>query len=103
MTGIFLSLSRVLPDRYPLGDDVESYIAVEHGFGHALDVGIIQPRLDRLYTWSSGELGRPALRELLAGGIPAYAWNLADAEVWTFTPSWLARAAHRILPPGRPA
>jgi hypothetical protein len=100
MTGIFLSLSRVLPDRYPLGDDVESYIAVEHGFGHALDVGIIQPRLDLLYTWSSEELGRPALRELLADGIPAYAWNLADAEIWTFTPSWLARAAHRILPPG---
>ena len=33
MTGIFLSLSRVLPDRYPLGDDVENYIAAEHGFG----------------------------------------------------------------------
>ena len=36
MTGIFLSLSRVLPDRYPLGDDVEFYVAVEHGFGHTL-------------------------------------------------------------------
>ena len=101
MTGIFLSLSRVLPDRYPLGDDAESYIAVEHGFGHALDVGIIMPRLDQLYTWSSGELGLQGLGDLLDGGIPAYAWPHDDADVWTFDPSWLARAAHRILPPAR--
>jgi hypothetical protein len=101
MTGIFLSLSRVLPDRYPLGDDAESYIAVEHGFGHALDIGIIMPRLDQLYTWSSEELELPGLRGLLDGGIPAYAWPRSDAGVWTFNPSWFARAAHRILPPTR--
>ena len=45
MTGIFLSLSRVLPDEYPLGDDVETYVAIEHGFGHVLDIGIIAPRV----------------------------------------------------------
>jgi hypothetical protein len=101
MTGIFLSLSRVLPDRYPLGDDAESYIAVEHGFGHALDVGIIMPRLDQLYTWSSEELGLPALCGLLDGAVPAYAWPRNDADVWTFDPSWLARVAHRVLPPAR--
>ena len=101
MTGIFLSLSRVLPDRYPLGEDVEAYVAVEHGFGHMLDVGIIPPRIDRLYAWSSRELDRPALLDLLAGGIPAYAWPLADADVWAFVPSRLARAARRILPVSR--
>ena len=31
MTGIFMSLSRVLPDRYPLGDDVETYVEAEFG------------------------------------------------------------------------
>jgi hypothetical protein len=98
MTGIFLSLSRVLPDRYPLGEDVEGYIAVEHGFGHMLDVGVIQPRIDRLYAWSARELGRPALLDLLAGDIPAYAWPLVDAEVWAFVPSRLARVARRMLP-----
>lgn len=51
MTGIFLSLSRVLPDRYPLGDDV-----------------------------------------------PTSAWDPAEAEVWDFTPSRLARLARRIVP-----
>jgi hypothetical protein len=98
MTGIFLSLSRILPDRYPLGDDVETYIALEHGFGHLLDVGVIQPRWGRLYDWSSGELGRPALRDLLIGNTPAYAWDNGDAEVWRFEPSRLARAARRIVP-----
>jgi hypothetical protein len=29
MTGVFLSLRRVLPDRYPLALDVEGYIAEE--------------------------------------------------------------------------
>ncbi|MCV7408389.1 hypothetical protein AWC05_05035 [Mycobacterium florentinum] len=98
MTGIFLSLSRILPDRYPLGDDVETYIALEHGFGHLLDVGVIQPRWGRLYEWSSDELGRPGLRDLLAGNTPTYAWDVEDAEVWRFTPSRLARAARRIVP-----
>ena len=45
MTGIFLSLSRVLPDRYPLDDDLSSYVNAEHRLGHLLDVGIIVPRL----------------------------------------------------------
>jgi hypothetical protein len=98
MTGIFLSLSRILPDRYPLGDDVETYIAIEHGFGHMLDVGVIQPRWGRLYDWSSGELGQPRLRNLLARNMPAYAWDSDDAEVWQFEPSRLARAARRIVP-----
>lgn len=97
MTGIFLSLSRILPDRYPLGDDVETYIALEHGFGHLLDVGVIQPRWGRLYDWSSDELGRPGLRDLLTDNTPSYAWDIED-EVWRFAPSRLARAARRIVP-----
>lgn len=99
MTGIFLSLSRILPDRYPLGDDVEFYIAAEHGFGHMLDVGIIVPRLHDLYNWSAGELRIPALRSLLHGDVPAYAWDVDDIRTWRFHPSWLARAARRIVPP----
>jgi hypothetical protein len=98
MTGIFLSLSRILPDRYPLGDDVETYIAIEHGFGHMLDVGVIQPRWRRVYDWSSDELDRPALRDLLTANTPTYAWDIEDDEVWRFKPSRLARAARRIVP-----
>src|SRR4029453_3321432 len=74
MTGIFLSLSRVLPDRYPLGDDVDTYVEAEHSLGHLLDVGIIVPRLGRLYDWSADELGLPGLTALLIhpGPTPAY-------------------------------
>src|SRR6185436_12180691 len=45
MTGIFLSLSRVLPDRYPLDDDLSRYVDDEHRLGHLLDVGMVVPRL----------------------------------------------------------
>jgi hypothetical protein len=98
MTGIFMSLSRVLPDRYPLGDDVDTYIAVEHGFGHMLDIGFIQPRLGHLYDWSSDELALPGLRVLRSGDTPTYAWDVADADVWQFEPSLLARTIRRIVP-----
>jgi hypothetical protein len=44
MAGAFLSLGRVLPDRFPLARDVESYIAAEHRFGRVLDYAVIVPR-----------------------------------------------------------
>lgn len=101
MTGIFLSLSRILPDRYPLGDDVDFYVAVEHRFGHLLDVGFIQPRITELYRWSADVLDVPALRDFLDGGTPVYAWDPADADVWRFVPSRLARAARWAVPVSR--
>lgn len=97
MTGIFLSLSRVLPDRYPLGDDVERYVAVENRFGHVLDFGVIRPRLAQLYEWSAQELRLPGLERLLAGDVPAYAWSARDGEPWDVEVAPLARAARRVL------
>jgi hypothetical protein len=99
MTAIFLSLSRVLPDRYPLGDDVHWYVQAEHGFGHLLDVGVIQPRFSHLYAWSSRELGLPRLRDLIDGDVPAYAWDPGDHEPWDPHPSGMARLARRIVRP----
>ena len=93
---MFLSLSRVLPNRYPLGDDVAPYVADENGFGRLLDYGIIQPRLRALYDWSARELGGPEVAGLLVGEIPAYAWDPAEAAEWTPPPRRLAR-----LPGGR--
>jgi hypothetical protein len=98
MTRIFLSLSRVLPDRYPIGDDVQRYARSENGFAKVLDVGVIRPRLLQLYDWSAEELGIPALRGLLHDGVPAYAWDPEDSEPWNPKPSWLARWALRVLP-----
>ncbi len=98
MTSIFLSLSRVLPDRYPLGENVAPYIQQEHGFGHLLDVGVILPRARRLYDWSADVLGLPGVAGLLSGDVPSYAWDPADRHYWTPPPSRPARAARRVVP-----
>ncbi|WP_219065721.1 hypothetical protein [Candidatus Mycobacterium methanotrophicum] len=103
MTGIFLSLSRVLPDRYPLGDDVEPYVHVEHGLGHLLDVGVITRRVEHLYTWWARELDHPDLPQLLSGHTPCYAWPADDQQPWNPVPSRLARLSRRLLPVTSPA
>ncbi|MDT5282342.1 MAG: hypothetical protein QOJ20_3537 [Mycobacterium sp.] len=82
MTGIFLSLSRVLPDRYPLGHQVAAYVAAERKVGQMLDYGLIAPRLQQLYEWSAEELDEPALLDCIRDGNPTYAWSYADREVW---------------------
>jgi hypothetical protein len=82
MAGVFLSLRRVLPNRYPLALDVERYIADEQRLGRLLDYAVIVPRLQRLYEWSAGELGEPRLLELVRDGNPIYAWPFEERHVW---------------------
>ena len=82
MAGAFLSLRRVLPDRYPLALDVERYIADEQRLGRMLDYAVIVPRLQRLYEWSADELGEPCLLELVRDGNPIYAWPFEQRQVW---------------------
>jgi hypothetical protein len=82
MAGAFLSLGRVLPDRYPLAEDVEAYIAAEHDLGRLLDYAVIVPRLQRVYEWSTGELREPRLIELVRDGNPVYAWPFEKRHVW---------------------
>ena len=82
MAGAFLSLGRVLPDRYPLGDEVERYLADEHRLGRLLDYAVIVPRIQRMYEWAANELGEPALLELVRDGSPIYAWPFDKRDVW---------------------
>jgi hypothetical protein len=94
MAGAFLSLRRVLPDRYPLALDVERYIAEEQRLGRMLDYAVIVPRLQRLYEWSAEELAEPRLLELVRDGNPLYAWpfeerHVIGAEVRTRLRTWL--------------
>lgn len=98
MTGIFLSMSRILPATYPLGDDVERYVALEHQVGRLLDIGVIQPRLRQVYDWSAAELGLLGVRDLLAGDVPSYAWPADDRLPWFPPPTVLARLARRAVP-----
>jgi hypothetical protein len=82
MAGAFLSLRRVVPNRYPLERDVEWYIADEQRLGRLLDYGVIVPRLQRLYEWSAEELDEPRLLELVRDGNPIYAWSYEERHVW---------------------
>jgi hypothetical protein len=83
LAGAFLSLERVLPHRYPLERDLETYLVDEHSLGRMLDYGVIGPRLQRLYEWSAQELDQPGLGDLIQEGSPAYAWPYSDRSVWT--------------------
>ncbi len=96
MAGAFLSLGRVLPDRYPVDDDLEVYLRGENGFGRLLDYAVIQPRLRPLYDWSARELGRPELSGLVVGGTPAYAWSPAERREWEPPPLGATARAMRI-------
>ncbi|MFL5822462.1 MAG: hypothetical protein ACJ764_03370 [Solirubrobacteraceae bacterium] len=82
MAGAFLSLGRVLPDRYPLDQDVQRYIEAEHGLGRMLDYALIVPRLQRVYEWSAEELGETRLLEFVRDGSPIYAWPFQERHVW---------------------
>jgi hypothetical protein len=82
MAGVFLSLRRVLPNTYPLDQDVEDYIADEQRLGRLLDYAVIVPRLQRLYEWSAQDLDEPRLLELVRDGNPIYAWPIEQRHVW---------------------
>jgi hypothetical protein len=97
-TGIFLSLARIVPDRYPLERDVHEYIVEENLLGQMFDYGIIQPRLQRLYEWSARELGEPGLLGLVRDGNPVYAWPFENRHVWEQAqPTQTVRALRHIL------
>jgi hypothetical protein len=83
MAGVFLSLHRVLPDRYPLDDAVETHLANESSLGRLLDFGLIGSRTQALYEWSAQELGIESLCELVHDGSPVYAWSYGDRHVWS--------------------
>jgi hypothetical protein len=82
MAGAFLSLGRVLPDRYPLEQHVETYLAAEQRLGRLLDYAVILPRLQRVYQWSAEELSEPGLLEFVRDGNPIYAWPFEERQVW---------------------
>lgn len=91
MAGAFLSLSRILPARYPAPDDLHIYVNAENNLGRLLDYGVILPRLERLYHWSAHELEQPALKDLVHDGVPSY---LAPSEA---IPLWRPIPAPRLV------
>lgn len=96
MAGVFLSMGRVLPNRYPVDDALEVYLRAEHTFGRILDYAVIQPRLHRLYDWSASELGRPEISDLVVDGTPAYAWSPDERKEWEPPPLSVTARAMKI-------
>jgi len=101
MAGIFLQLSRVLPDEYPLRDDVRFYLRNELGLGRLLDFGVIVPRLQQIYEWSTHELAEPGLLACVDDGALTYALSADDHTIWQPPKSRILHLAHRLLPPQR--
>lgn len=99
MTGIFLQLSRILPDEYPLTDDVDSFLSDELGFGRLLDFGVIVSRLQQIDDWSAHEPGEPGLRACTRDGAMTYAWPFEERGVWQARDSVALQLAHHLLPP----
>ena len=98
LTSMFLSISRVLPNRYPLHGSLDDYIDAEHTIGRLLDLGVITPRLTALYRWSAQELQIPEVADLVCDATPAYAWDHHDGQPWSPPPTRLVRAVRRALP-----
>jgi hypothetical protein len=83
MAGAFMSLRRVLPDRFPLEQHVHTYIEQEHRVGRMLDYAMILPRATELYQWSSLELEDPRVVELLDPDLgPVYGRPQVSAGIW---------------------
>jgi hypothetical protein len=101
VTGIFMSLSRVLPDQYPLQGDLQRYVSNENRFGRLLDIGVITPRLDALCAWSAVELAIPEASTLARDSVPSYAWDCNDTEGWQQKPRTAARVLRSALPAQR--
>jgi hypothetical protein len=95
---VFLSLRRILPDRYPLdGLSVDEILALENRVGRLLDSAVIVPRADALYTFAAMELDEPRLLGLIRRGAPVYAWPYEDRYVWTAAKTQLTgRALERM-------
>ena len=100
MAGVFLSLGRVLPDRYPADGRIETYIQSERGLGRLLDYGVIGPRLQLLYEWAARELGQPGLLGTIHDGAPVYAWPYEKRWVWR--PARLSTTARMLRRLSRP-
>lgn len=99
MAGIFVQLSRVLPDAYPLAGRARSYLDRELGFGRLIDYGVIVPRLQQLFDWSADELEAPGLAGCVSDGAMTYAWSIEDRDVWSPPDSVVMRLTHRAIPP----
>ncbi|WP_067521254.1 hypothetical protein [Alloactinosynnema sp. L-07] len=82
--GLFLSLRRVFPQRYPVtGDSLARLVADEGRLPRLLDYGVITPRLSALYEFAGVALDEPRIADMISDGIPCYGSPPLDRTAWT--------------------
>lgn len=92
---LFLSLRRILPNRYPLtGVSISQILQAENYVGRLIDYGVILPRVQGLYAFAAADLDEPRLLDLIQDGFPVYAWTYEDRHAWTTA---RARTARSVL------
>jgi len=90
--GLFLSIKRVFPDRYPLaGLSLDDMLASENRFLRSVDYGVIAARIDGLYAFAARALGEPRLEGLVRDGVPSYVWPNDVRAPWL-------ESGRRLLP-----
>nr|WP_062341157.1 hypothetical protein [Herbidospora sakaeratensis] len=95
---LFLSLSDVLPDTYPLDDEpIEKILDGENILGRVFDYGVIVPRLEPLYLAAAEDLGEPRVATLHCADFPVYAWPYEYRHVWRTSRSQTGIALVRAL------
>jgi hypothetical protein len=83
--GLFLSITRVFPERYPLtGVSVDDLIASQRRFSRSVDHAVIGVRVDALYAFAARSLGEPRVKDLVRDGTPAYVWPSDAREPWLY-------------------
>jgi hypothetical protein len=81
--GMFLSIKRVFPERYPLTSaSLDDLLATERRFLRSVDYGIIGARIDALYAFAAHSLGEPRVAGLVGDGVPAYVWPSDARYLW---------------------
>ena len=92
---LFLSLRRILPDRYPLtGFSINEILERENYLGRLIDYGVMMPRIRELYAFAAADLDEPRLLDLIKDGFPVYAWTYEERHVWVTA---RARKARSVL------
>jgi hypothetical protein len=90
--GLFLSIRRAVPDRYPLaGLSLDDMLASENRFLRSVDYGVIATRIDALYAFAAHSLGEPRVEGLVRDGVPSYVWPNDAREPWV-------ESGRRVLP-----
>lgn len=92
---LFLSLHRILPNRYPLtGVSIDEILEAENYVGRLIDYGVILPRIQALYAFAAADLNEARLLDLIQDGFPVYAWTYDERHAWTTA---RARTARSVL------